>query len=404
MLFAIFLMTLLSCKGTSNDSFSTDNFIRMEYSAESTTIVTGAERTALYYPLLKGKKVGMVVNQTSMVQGVHLLDTMLSLGVDVVSIFTPEHGFRGEADAGKTINSELDKATGIPIISLYGSHKKPNTEMLSGIEVMVFDIQDVGVRFYTYISTLHYVMESCAENNVPLIVLDRPNPNGHYIDGPVLQKKFSSFVGMHEVPVVYGMTIGEYAQLINGELWLDNAVKCGLTIVPCNNYSHEMTYDLPIKPSPNLPNLRSILLYPTLCFFEGTTCSIGRGTESQFQIVGHPSLKEYDFSFTPLPKPGAQDPKNKGKLCYGKSFVDWTINDAKKQTKIDIELIIDFYKAVKNLNELFFLENKFFDKLAGSDSLREQIMANKTAEEIRDSWKADIENFKIVREKYLLYP
>ncbi|MBK8620464.1 MAG: DUF1343 domain-containing protein [Saprospiraceae bacterium] len=365
-------------------------------------IIPAAERIALYLPLLQNKKVGLIVNQTSIVKDKHLVDTLVKLGIQVVMVFAPEHGFRGKADAGETIRDDMDKNTGLPIISLYGNKKKPSPEDLKGIDMLVFDIQDVGVRFYTYISTLHYIMEASAENNIPLIVLDRPNPNGHYVDGPVLQKQFTSFVGMHPVPVVYGMTIGEYAKMINGEKWLKNGIKCDLTVIENKNYSHDSFYELPVKPSPNLPNSRSVLLYPSVCFFEGTTLSLGRGTEKQFQVVGHPELKS-DFSFVPMPNEGSKTPPHQGKQCFGKDLTKLTVQSVLDQKKLDLSLLTSFYKEMKYVNQDFFLENLFFDKLAGTDSLRKMLIENVPEESIRASWENDLKTFKTIRLKYLLY-
>jgi uncharacterized protein YbbC (DUF1343 family) len=371
-------------------------------SANKNKIVPGAEKLATYFPLIKGKKVGLVVNQTSIVRNRHIVDTLISIGVDVQKIFAPEHGFRGEADAGELIKDSADPVTGIPLISLYGAKKKPATTDIQGLDVVIFDIQDVGVRFYTYISTLHYVMESCAENNLPLIVLDRPNPNAHYIDGPVLKKEFTSFVGMHPVPVVYGMTIGEYAKMINGEKWLKDGIQCDVTVISCDNYRHDMFYDLPVKPSPNLPNARSVLLYPSLCFFEGTTVSVGRGTEKQFQVVGHPSLSSTYF-FVPAPNLGAKTPLHQGKNCYGADLTSITIQNLLDEKKLNLNYLIQYYREITTKGEIFFLENLFFDKLAGTDSLRKMLIAEKNEKDIRSSWSTDLETFKKTRKKYLLY-
>ena len=298
---------------------------------QTTTVITAAERISVYHPLLANKKVALVVNQTSIVKGSHLVDTLLKLGVNIKVIFAPEHGFRGKADAGEVISDTKDTKTGLPIISIYGKKKKPSAEDLKDVDLVLFDIQDVGVRFYTYISTLHYVMESCAEFQKPLMVLDRPNPNGYFVDGEILNPAYKSFVGMHQVPTVYGMTIGEYAKMINGEGWLPNKATCDLTVIECKNYTHDTFYELPVKPSPNLPNIRSILLYPSICFFEGTTLSLGRGTEKQFQVIGHPALKS-DFSFTPMPNEGAKEPPLKGEKCYGLDLSNMTTGSIKEST------------------------------------------------------------------------
>lgn len=365
-------------------------------------VITAAERIALYQPLTTNKRIALVVNQTSIVKDKHLVDTLLKLGVNIKVIFAPEHGFRGKADAGEVISDTKDTKTGLPIVSIYGKKKKPSAEDLKDVDLVIFDIQDVGVRFYTYISTLHYVMESCAENNKPLIVLDRPNPNGHYVDGEILDPAFKSFVGMHQVPTVYGMTIGEYAKMINGEGWLPNKAKCELTVIECKNYTHDTYYELPVKPSPNLPNIRSILLYPSICFFEGTTLSLGRGTEKQFQVIGHPALKS-DFSFTPMPNEGAKEPPLKGEKCFGIDLSYVTTGSIINSKQINLSYLIDFYKKMSDANQKFFLDNNFIDKLAGSDNLRKQIIAGKTEKEIRDSWKAGLDKFKPIRQKYLIY-
>ncbi|MBC8266602.1 MAG: DUF1343 domain-containing protein [Flavobacteriales bacterium] len=357
------------------------------------TLKLGVERTTSYLPLLENKKVGVVGNQTSMIGNTHLVDSLLSLGIDVVKVFSPEHGFRGTADAGAKIEDGIDVKTGLPIISLYGKNKKPSIEQLQGIDVFVFDIQDVGARFYTYISTLHYVMEAAGENNIKVIVLDRPNPNGHYIDGPIREKGFESFVGMHPIPIVHGMTIGEYAQMINGENWI--AKSCDLTIIKMDNYTHNMSYDLPVKPSPNLPNARSINLYPSLCLFEGTTISIGRGTDYPFQHFGAPYL-ESSYSFTPKSGAGSKYPKHENKECFG---TDLRFQEDYLMA-INLNWIVDAYNQSPE-KESFF--NSFFDKLAGTDKLRLQIIEGKTAKEIKESWQEGLDEFKKIREKYLIY-
>ena len=372
-------------------------------SPSSNTVVpfaVGAELVDQYVPLLDGQNVGVVANQTSMVNDEHLVDVLLGKGVNLVSIFALEHGFRGVADAGATISDDKDEKTGLPIVSLYGSHRKPTPEDLNGLDVMIFDIQDVGARFYTYISSLHYVLEACAENGVSCIVLDRPNPNGFYVDGNILDTAYSSFVGMHPVPVVHGMTIGEYAQMINGEGWLKNGLKCDLIVIPCQNYTHSTPYELPIKPSPNLPNQNSIYLYPSLCWFEGTNISVGRGTSFPFQVYGAPELRDIGFSFTPESVAGATNPPFKGVKCYGVDLRNALNEGIATRTMINLEWLIDAYRNYPDKSKFF---NSYFDTLAGGPSLREQIQANKTAEEIRESWKEGLEEFKNIRSKYLLY-
>ncbi|MEM9546002.1 MAG: DUF1343 domain-containing protein [Bacteroidota bacterium] len=368
-----------------------------------TDIIPAAENVAEYYELLQGKRVAMVVNQTSQIGSKHLVDSLLDLKVDIVKIFAPEHGFRGDADAGEVIKDGRDIKSGLPVVSLYGKKKKPTAEDLIGIEVIVFDIQDVGARFYTYISSLHYVMEACAENGVQLVVLDRPNPNAHYIDGPVLENEFTSFVGMHPVPVVYGMTIGEYAQMINGEGWLKDGITTDLKVIHNRNYSHDSYYELPIKPSPNLPNFQSILLYPSLCFFEGTQISVGRGTNSQFQILGHPKYVNGDFSFTPKSMQGAKYPKHENKLCQGVNLQHLTTGGLFDLKRLDLSYLINAYSVLSDQNEEFFLNNNFFEKLAGTQSLRKQIKEEWTEEQIRESWREGLEQFKLKRTKYLIY-
>jgi uncharacterized protein YbbC (DUF1343 family) len=368
-------------------------------------ILTAADQTQLYLSKLKGKRIAVVANQTSVIQStkqgesrkeyVHLVDSLLSLDINIQKVFAPEHGFRGKADAGEIVKDGIDTKTNLPIISLYGKNKKPSKEQLKGIDLVVFDIQDVGARFYTYISTLHYVMEACAESRIPILVLDRPNPNGHYIDGPVLEAEHKSFVGMHPVPVVYGMTIGEYAKMINGEKWLDKGIQVKLTVIPLKNYTHQSQYSLPIKPSPNLPNDQAINLYPSLCFFEGTNVNAGRGTEMQFQVYGSPYLDEKSpFSYTPSPNEGAKYPKHAYMICYGE--------DLRNQPRLNALDLSWISKARKqNTTKGFF--NKFFTKLAGTTKLQFQLEGQVAQEDIKRTWKEGIENFKKVRAKYLLY-
>ncbi len=365
-------------------------------------VTVAAARLDAYLPALEGKSVALLVNQTSMIGATHLVDTLLGRGVHIAKIFAPEHGFRGEADAGEKIKDSLDPETGIPMISLYGSSKKPSPKDLAGIDWVVFDIQDVGARFYTYISTMSYVMEACAEQGVSFMVLDRPNPNGHYVDGPIMQKGYESFVGLHHIPVVHGMTVGEYAQMVNGEGWLKNGVKCELTVIPCDNYDHQTAYELPVRPSPNLPNMRSIYLYPSLCFFEGTDANVGRGTSHQFQVYGHPSIPNAPYLYIPLPKPGAKYPKHKGVMCKGYDLTDIEPDAIRAEGRLNLSYLINFYQEFPE-KDAFFLENLFFDKLAGSDQLRKQIIAGKTEEEIRATWQEGLAAFKQIRQKYLIY-
>ena len=363
-------------------------------------IIMGAQNSQAYIPQLSGKRVALVVNQSSLVQGEHLVDKLLREKVNVVKIFAPEHGFRGSADAGQHIKNQRDRATNLPIISLYGKHKKPTPKDLSNVDVVIFDIQDVGVRFYTYLSTLHYVMESVAQKGIPIVVLDRPNPNAGRIDGEVLNLNYKSFVGMHPVPILYGMTIGEYALMINGQGWLKNGIMASLKVVRLGNYTHNTTYTLPIKPSPNLPNDLSIYLYPSLAFFEGTTFSAGRGTTSQFQLYGDPHYKKRSFFFTPISREGAKYPKHENQRCYGVDlsgeFI--SINDG-----INLSYLIDAYRNYP-YKKRFFLKGNFIDKLSGSSHLRLQIMAGKDARAIKKSWQSGLNHFKKVREHYLIYP
>jgi len=397
-IYSLFVVLLTTCQPEKEKIGFESNIA----TRDSTSIITGAERVAFYHPLLKDKKVALVVNQTSIVKDKHLVDTLLKLGVNIQVIFAPEHGIRGKADAGEIISDTKDSKTGLPVISLYGKKKKPLAEDLRNVDLILFDIQDVGVRFYTYISTLHYVMEACAENNLPLILLDRPNPNAYFVDGPMLDPAYKSFIGMHPVPVVYGMTIGEYAQMINGEGWLTNKATCKLTVIDCKNYTHDSYYELPVKPSPNLPNIRSVLLYPSTCFFEGTTLSLGRGTENQFQVIGHPKIKS-EYSFTPMPNEGAKDPPLNGQKCYGTDLSNVTTGSIIQSKKIDLSYLLEYYKKMTDLNEKFFLDNNFIDKLAGSDQLRKQILAGKNEQEIKETWKPGLEVFHKIRAKYLIY-
>ena len=366
-------------------------------------VIVGAERTYTYFKDLKGKRIGVVSNQTSLIGTTHIVDSLIHAGFNVVKAFGPEHGFRGSAGAGEEIDSNIDAKTGIPVISLYGKKKKPTPEDLSGIDLMIFDIQDVGARFYTYISTLTYVMEACAENNIPLIVLDRPNPHGDYVDGPVLDPAYSSFVGLHPVPVVYGMTIGEYARMIIGEHWLKDSISyCDLIIVSCENYDHKTIYKLPVPPSPNLPNNNAIQLYPSLCFFEGTIISVGRGTDYPFQVIGHPDFLVGSYHFVPRDIPGkAMDPPYEGIPCYGHSFIGYAENVNETDRKLNLFHLLEMFKVLGKSKDYF---NPFFDKLAGSDKLRNQILQGMTEEEIRQTWQKDIQAFKEIRKKYLLYP
>ena len=366
--------------------------------AQNNTII-GIDKTEKYLPLIIGKNIAIVSNHTSQFlkknKSIHLVDSLLKLNVRVKKVFAPEHGFRGNLDAGEKIINSTDPKTGIPIVSLYGKKRKPSFEDLDEIDVIIFDIQDVGARFYTYLSTMHYVMESCAENNIELIVLDRPNPNGHYIDGPVMAKESMSFVGLHPVPIVYGMTIGEYAKMINGEKWLKNNLNCKLKVIEISNYDRNKKYKLKFKPSPNLPNQQSINLYPSLCFFEQTPVSVGRGTIKQFQVIGTPYWKNFKFNFTPKSMPGAKYPKHENFTCYGLN-----LENEQYLSKIDLKWLILAYKNEKNKDNFF---KSGFHRLAGNKLLEEQIKKGLSEKEIRKTWKNGLDNFKLIREKYLIY-
>lgn len=366
------------------------------FNANAQIIIPGAERTDLYFNKLEGERIGVVTNHTGIIGDTHLVDSLIGAGFNVAFIFSPEHGFRGNSDAGSLIENSVDQKTGLEIISLYGKNKKPDEKILNEIDIMIFDIQDVGVRFYTYISTLDYVMEACAEQNLPLLVLDRPNPNGYFIDGPVLDPKFKSFVGMHPIPLVHGLTIGELAKMINGEGWIDE--KCDLTVIPCGNYSHKDLYDLPVPPSPNLPNMRAVYLYPSLGLLEGTIMSVGRGTNIPFQVYGHPKYSDKSYSFLPLPTYGATNPKMKGKQCYGPSPEKLFEEDAAHEG-INISFLKDAY--LKTDVDHFF--NNFFNLLAGNDVLQKQILDGVDEEVIKQSWEKDLIQYKKMRKKYLLY-
>ena len=402
LLLVCYLFASASC-GTPKNNFS----------GSTDPIITGTERSDFYLPILKDKKVGIVTNQTG---GLHkkgkmivlnggeadeadvnisIVDYLISNKIAVQKIFAPEHGFRGTADAGEHIVDGKDTKTGLPIISLYGNNKKPKPEQLSGIDVMVFDLQDVGARFYTYISSLHYIMEACAENNIPLFVMDRPNPNRAIVDGPMLEKEYTSFVGMHPIPLLHGMTIGEYARMINGEKWLKNGVQCDLKVIHCLNYKRDMPYELPVKPSPNLPNAQAVNLYASLCLFEGTNVSVGRGTEKQFQIYGSPFLPKSDFSFTPIPNFGAKEPVYKDQLCYGED-----LTQIEKVKQLELKWLLKAYNSTSDKSKFF---NDFFTKLAGTKKLQQQIESGVSENEIRKSWEKGLQDFKKMREKYLIY-
>jgi len=406
LLFFVFIVGITSCKENKKESISNTQIASNDNIKTIDPIITAANQTEKYLPLLKNKKVAVVANQTSVVdvenrkskvknRFVHLVDTLLSHHINVVKVFAPEHGFRGKADAGEHVKDDIDVKTGLQILSLHGKTRKATPEMLQGIDIIIFDIQDVGVRFYTYISTMSNMMEAAAENNIPVIVLDRPNPNGHYVDGPMLEPEHSSFVGMHPIPLVYGMTMGEYAKMVNGEKWLKNGIHCDLTVIPLKNYTHDLEYHLPIRPSPNLPNDKSINLYPGLGFFEGTIINAGRGTEYQFQRYGAPFFPKTDFSYTPQPNFGSKNPKFKGELCYG---VD--LSKKPKLSKVDVSAIVDAYHKTPKDKKFF---GKTFTIHAGNLDLQKEIESGMTAKEIRATWQSDVEKFKKLRAKYLIY-
>jgi len=397
-----FLLAFISCGSKTKNEIIKKNEILNQVQNDK-SIIVGANQTETYLPLLNGKRVGIVANQTSVIfkddnTYTHLVDSLVDLNLDVKKVFSPEHGFRGNADAGEHVADGVDIKTGLPIFSLHGTSKKPSKEQLEGIDIMIFDIQDVGVRFYTYISTLHYIMEACSENNIPLIILDRPNPNGQYVDGPTLKKEHQSFLGMHPIPLVHGMTIGEYAQMINGEKWLSNGIQCDITIISCKNYTHDMPYSLSIRPSPNLPNDQSIKLYPSLGLFEGTNVNAGRGTEFQFQRYGAPFLnpQTMTFTYTPQSNFGAKYPKHKDELCYGEDLSNVNLTN-----EMTLKWIIKAYQNSTD-KSLFFLTDGF-TKHAGTTILQKQIESGMTEADIKATWKEGLDAFKKTRNKYLLY-
>jgi len=385
----LFVLTLLSCRNQSSTQ-------------AQTPISVGAQQTAQYLPILKNKNIGIVANQTTVIfkedSYTHVVDSLLSLNIAVKKVFAPEHGFRGTADAGEYVKDGVDAGSGVPIVSLYGANKKPSAQALEGLDVIIFDVQDVGARFYTFLSTLHYMMETCAKLGITVLVLDRPNPNGHYVDGPILDLNYSSFVGVHPVPIVHGLTVGEYAKMINGEGWLTDGIQCDLKVIPVENYTHQTAYELPIKPSPNLPNAKAINLYPSLCLFEGTNVSMGRGTALQFQIFGSPFLEHSDYTYEFIPKPnvGAKYPVHENKICKG-----FNLQNLSSLDYIELKWVIDAYQNTENKTDFF---SPFFTKLAGQKLLQEQIESGWTAAQIRESWKPDLERYKLLRAPYLLYP
>jgi uncharacterized protein YbbC (DUF1343 family) len=410
--FSLLLIIIYASFTKIDTKSSGDDFLgsSSKINGESSLIITGADQVSKYLPYLKDKKIGMVVNHTSIIGNTASVDSLLSLGVNIARIFGPEHGFRGSASNGAKVDDEIDSRTGIKIISLYGKHHKPTKEDLADIDLMIFDIQDVGARFYTYINTLHYVMEACAENNKELLILDRPNPNGFYVDGPILEDSLHSGIGMHKIPITHGLTIGEFAQMLNGEGWLKNKVKCRLKIIEIANYSHDTPYELPVMPSPNINTQQAILLYPSLCLFEGTIISQGRGTYHPFTVLGAPALKgKYSFSFQPLSIKGmSETPLHQDKNCYGIDLRTYNINSFWKTRQINLKWLIELYKAYPDKEKFFdYKQNKQmgnFDLLAGTKNLKKQIISRKSEQEIRKSWEPGLSEFKLMRKKYLLYP
>jgi len=392
---AAFLLLFTCCTTGKGQIISSSDYKTLTPS----DIKVGAERMDQYLPALRGKKVAIVANQASLVKKTLLVDTLLSLGINITEIFAPEHGFKGDEDAGALIKDGKYKGK-VPIISVYGDHNKPTPDDLKNIDVVVYDLQDVGVRFFTYVSTLHYVMEACAENNKELIVLDRPNPNGYYVDGPVLEPAFKSIVGIDPIPIVYGMTPAEYARMLNGEKWLKDGKQCNLTCVSVEGYTHKSFYDMPVKPSPNLPNMTSVYLYPSIALFEGTVISVGRGTDHAFQVIGAPGLQEASYTFTPQSKPGATHPMYEGKVCNGYNLSDFGSILIKNYQKLYLFWLKGAYKNYPDKPSFF---NSYFNQLAGTDKLQQQIKAGVSDDEIRKSWEPALSNFKKIRQRYLLY-
>jgi uncharacterized protein YbbC (DUF1343 family) len=392
-----FVFLLFSCQSHQETDKNIIQF-HVSQTEKDSSLYLGIDRMDSLVALLAGKSIAIVGNQTSVLKdSIHLVDTLIARNIDVIKVFSPEHGFRGKGSAGQKIDNSMDAKTGIPIISLYGSHKKPSKSDMAGVSLVVFDIQDVGVRFYTYISTLHYVMEACAEYNIPIVVLDRPNPNGDYIDGPVLEMEHRSFVGMHPVPVVHGMTIGEYALMINGENWLKDSLQCDLKVLRCLNYSHNMKYSLPVAPSPNLRSDIAVRLYPSLCFFEGTTVSVGRGTAQPFELYGHPNLEKSVFRFKPKSQTGAVYPKHQNIECGGVYLGDEPMTSRFSLAYL-LEAIRELGDPVSTINR-----KKFFILLSGTEKLYNQIIKGLSEEKIRKTWAADLKAYKKMRTKYLQY-
>ncbi len=374
-----------------------------EIQASDNRPVPGALQTERYFPMLENKRVAVAGNHTSGINDTHLVDSLLATDINVVKVFSPEHGFRGEAAAGELVDNSIDDRTGLPIVSLYCTNRRPSAHQLADVDVILFDIQDVGTRFYTYISTMTYIMEEAARQDIPMIILDRPNPNGHYVDGPLLEPEYSSFVGLHPIPIVHGMTIGEYALMVNGERWLPDNLECQLQIITIKNYSHNTRYEIPLPPSPNLPNMHAIYLYPSLCLFEGTVISLGRGTNKPFQVYGHPDLpkNQFPYQFTPESVTAAPNPPQLDKKCQGINLSTLPKEKLQLKQEINLEYILQAYHHFPGKDKFF---NNFFERLAGTGELRRQIKAGYTEEEIRASWQEDLRAFKTTRSEYLLYP
>ena len=370
---------------------------------ENSEITPGAWQTEKYFPLLDGKAIALVGNHSSLVDDVHLVDTLLASGFNLLRVFSPEHGFRGEAADGQLIESGIDPVTGISIKSLYGANRRPDPSHIKDLDLIIFDIQDVGTRFYTYISTMSYVMEEAARQGVPMLILDRPNPNGHFVDGSILEKEHSTFVGLHPIPIVHGMTVAEYAQMVNGQGWLGNDLKCELHIVPVKNYHRQMWYELPVAPSPNLPNMTSIMLYPGLCLMEGTVLSIGRGTDYPFQVYGHPKLpeSEFPFTFTPQSRRESVYPPQEGNICFGRDLRTANPEKLMEISRVDLQPLLNAFNHFQD-KENFFISS--FERLAGTAKLRKQIMEGMTEDEIRKSWQEGLQEFIKMRKPYLIYP
>ena len=408
LLLSLLLFTTISVCQAQNESELTDDLLNLVF--DNDKISVGAKQTDEYFPMIVGKNIALVVNQTSTLDKEHLVDVLIKNNMSIKTIFAPEHGFRGTADAGETIKNGIDVKTGIPIISLYGKNRKPSKEQLAGIDVVIFDIQDVGARFYTYISTMDYVMAACAENGKKMIVLDRPNPNGHYVDGPIRKEKYKSFVGMHPIPIVHGLTVGELACMVNQEGWLENGVSCDLEIIKVKGYDHNSFYRLPEKPSPNLPDMKSIYLYPHLCVFEGTEMSIGRGTATPFQMIGNPEIYPSDFEFTPVSTSGSKNPKHKNKLCGGNLLGEISYESLQQMDSLNFSWLKEFYDRYERSTmnkgyeiKPFFFTNKFADKLMGSSIIREMITAGNSPASISKTWEVELNEYKELRRKYLLY-